>query len=94
MNEGEVGPGERGELAGWWGLGVAPANPLPPVFPQPRPPGSRLPAAEEAFVMEMPGMEFNPENNPEPGPPCSAGPPVLLPLLLLPPPLPRLTPPR
>lgn len=37
-----------------------------------RPPRSRLPAAEEAFVMEIPWMEFNPENNPEPAPPCSA----------------------
>lgn len=92
MNEGEVGPGERGELAGWWGWGSLQRIHFLQCFPS-QAPGSRLPAAEEAFVMEIPGMEFNPENNPEPGPPCSAGPPVLLPLLL-PPPLPQLTPPQ
>lgn len=34
-------------------------------------PRSRLLAAEEPFVMEIPWIKFNPENNPNPGPPCS-----------------------
>jgi len=38
-------------------------------------PRSRLLAAEEAFVMEILWIEFNPENNPKPGPPCYTAPP-------------------
>lgn len=87
---GKLGRGREGSSRGGGGWGSLQRIHFLQCFPS-QAPGSRLPAAEEAFVMEIPGMEFNPENNPEPGPPCSAGPPVLLPFLL-PPPLPQLTP--
>lgn len=39
-------------------------------------PRSRLLTAEEAFVMEILRIKFNPGNNLKPGPPCSPLPPV------------------
>lgn len=62
----------------WSGRGLRSSEFTSSVFPW-QAPRSRLPAAEEAFVMEILWMEFNPENNPEPGPPCSPTPPSVIP---------------
>lgn len=62
----------------WLGRGVRSSEFTSSVFPW-QAPRSRLLAAEEAFVMEILWMEFNPENNPEPGPPCSPTPPSVTP---------------
>lgn len=58
---GKLGQGRSRGACGVVGVGSRPSESTSSSVSLARPPGSRLPATEEAFVMEIPGMEFNPK---------------------------------